>query len=116
MAESKGPAGRADVSVSVKRVIASPPPTPKLLTKLSFSRVGPDVCLEAGFVDPVEMRLAVEAVQAGNAAGVVLYVTDRFVVPVGALPELLTDVKALLLDLESFVKVPPQPKTDRKGN
>jgi len=98
--------GLVEVSINVKRVIASPPPAPKLLTKLSFSRIGPDFCLEAGFIDPVEMRLALEAARSGDADknSASLYVTDRFMVPVGALPDLLASLKQLVSGLETVLK------------
>lgn len=102
---ASAPAADEEIEINIKRVIASPPPAPKLLTKLSFSRIGPDICLEAGFIDPVEMRFAVEAAKAGDTGNKAsLYVTDRFMVPVGALPDLLKSLKQLVSDLETFVK------------
>ena len=109
MDEGSRAAEPGEVALNVKRVIASPPPTPKLLTRISFSRVGPDLTLEAGFIDPIEIRTAFESAKAKGPEVIAgLYITDRFVVPLGALPDFLASLKILVADLESIVKMPSQ--------
>jgi hypothetical protein len=92
------------LQIKVNREVKTSGP-PKIVHKFNWVRVGPDVMLEVGYFDLLDLRTAVEAGKSGDAeAAATLHVTDQFALSPQAVIDLIDVVGQLGKDIEAMKK------------
>ncbi len=103
------------LSIKTTRVVQNKEAAPTLAHKFTYARVGPDIMLEVGHFDLVELSAAIQAAQKGDAAETSLYVTNRFSLsPQGAL-SLLETAQRMVQDLKNNGMIKFQPTGAPEG-
>lgn len=89
------------LSIKTTRVVINKQEPPTLAHKFTYARVGPDIMLEVGHFDLVELSAAIQAAQKGDTSEASLYVSSRFALsPQGAL-SLLETAQRMVQDLKN---------------
>jgi hypothetical protein len=90
-----------DAVMRLKRVLANPGLI-KSANRFLFTRVGAELVLDVGFIDPAEMRQAAKAPPTPDGPPMVDYVvTDRFALSPDAAANLFAVAKKIVTDLQA---------------
>ncbi|MCB1042782.1 MAG: hypothetical protein KDC35_07575 [Acidobacteria bacterium] len=89
------------ISIKTKRIVSSQAQAPAQAHKFTYARVGPDIVLEVGHFDLVELSAAIQLAQKGQDAQTSLHVTHQFALsPQGAM-SLLETAQQMVQDLKN---------------